>query len=186
MPTSSGGSSSGGGGAVALLSTTTLAVDGTFDVSGIAGTYNDLILVANVRGTRASFSDELALRFNNDSGASQYFRQQISGLSTTASAAATGAATAITTSGGALTAASSPSGAFAVWEATIQGYASTSWTKSVLWRGFSYDDPGAGSQLTVHGGGQWLSTTAITRVQIFGLTTANLLTGSQLRIYGRL
>ena len=31
-----------------------------------------------------------------------------------------------------------------------------------------------------------MSTAAVTRVQIFGTTVANLLAGSQLRIYGRL
>src|SRR4051812_32582206 len=34
----------GGGGALALLSTTTLASPGTFDITGISGAYNDLLL----------------------------------------------------------------------------------------------------------------------------------------------
>ena len=37
----------------------------------------------------------------------------------------------------------------------------------------------------VHGGGFWNSTAAVTRVELFGKFTANFVTGSQLRIYGR-
>ena len=45
--------SAGAAGAVTLLSTTTLAGLGTFDVSSISGSYNDLILVVVGRGNHA-------------------------------------------------------------------------------------------------------------------------------------
>jgi hypothetical protein len=45
------------------------------------------------------------------------------------------------------------------------------------------DEAGANVQ---RGGGYWDSTAAINRITLSGAGTANLLTGSQLRIYGRL
>lgn len=174
-------------GALTLLSTTNLASAGTFDVASISGAYNDLILVAITRGTRASFTDELQVRFNNDSG-NNYYRQslQFNGA-TTVTAAQSGATTAIATStnGGGIPAASSPANSFGVYEATVFGYASTIWSKAMNYEAFDYADPGSASQVGIRGGGIWTSTAAINRVQVQGVTSANLVTGSQLRIYGR-
>lgn len=173
-------------GALTLLSTTTLGGAGTFDVSAISGAYNDLILVLIARGARvAQFTDEIQLRFNNDSGSS-YSRENVSALSTTVAGVQSGTTTSILTAGGGIPAASAPANSFGVWEATVYGYASTTWLKALNYAAFDYADPGSGSQVFIRGGGVWISTAAITRVQIQGQTTANLVTGSQLRIYGRL
>lgn len=176
----------GSTGALTLLSTTTRATDGTFDVSGISGAYNDLILVLIARGARlAQFTDEALLRFNNDSN-TIYFREHLTTLSTTNTAAEARQVTSFTTTGGCLPAASAPTNSFGVLEWTIPGYASTVWHKSMKYEGYETADTGTGSQVAFRGGGTWASTAAITRVQIQGASTANLLTGSQLRIYGRL
>jgi hypothetical protein len=174
----------GGGGAWTLLHTLTRGTDGTFDQASISGSYNDLVLVMIARSARAAFADDISLRFNNDSG-TNYYRQQTHGLGTTIAASQSGAAAQLGTSAGALPASSSPAGAFGVFEAVIFGYASTTWRKSVTYQGFSFADPGSASQLTLAGGGFWNSTAAINRIQIQGINTANLVAGSQLRIYGR-
>src|SRR4051812_35935410 len=75
-PTSSRTSSSGSAGALTLLSTTTLGADGPFDVSGISGAYNDLVLVMIARSTRVLTSDTPTMRVNNDSSAI-YWRQRL-------------------------------------------------------------------------------------------------------------
>jgi hypothetical protein len=177
----------GGSGALTLLYTLTRATDGTFDQATISGAYNDLILVLISRGTRAAFTDELLLRFNNDSG-SNYYREVATAIATTSAAVQSGAATSITTSAstGGIPAASATANAFGVYQATIYGYASTAWWKNVTYEVFEFCDTGSGSQVSMRGGAVWTSTAAITRVQMQGLNTANLLTGSQLRIYGRL
>lgn len=176
----------GSTGALTLLSSTTRATDGTFDVSGISGAYNDLILVLIARGTRAAqFTDEIQLRLNNDSG-TNYYRENLVSLSTTNTAVGALAATSITTSGGGLPATSAPANSFGISEWTIPGYASTVWHKTLKYEGYETADTGGGSQVAFRGGATWNQTTAVTRVQIQGFVTANLLTGSQLRIYGRL
>lgn len=170
-------------GALTLLSTTTLGGAGTFDVSSISGSYNDLILVLIVRGSRSSGTDTLLIRLNNDSGAN-YVRQELHGSGSTASAtqsASSTAADSILIPGSTATAS-----LFAFVEATLHGYASTTWKKSIEWRTFTAVDLASGSYQIQHGGVLWNNTAAVTRVQALGNVTANLVTGSQLRIYGRL
>jgi hypothetical protein len=173
--------SSGAAGALTLLSTTTLASAGTFDVSGISGAYNDLVLVLIARGVASANQDTLTINFNNDTGAN-YQRGDIreSG-GTTPSGAELHSGTNIALVY--VPAATAPANAFGVLEMRIYGYASTVWLKS-----FNFDleslISGAAVPIT-RGGGTWSSTSAITRVQIAGTTTANLAIGSQLRIYGR-
>lgn len=173
-------------GSITLLHTVTLGASGAFDQSGISQAYNDLILVLIARSTRSAFSDDIQVRFNNDSGAAKYANENGWALSNTPQSGQTGATSGLRTGGGGLPAASSPANSFGVWQATIFGYTSTAWLKSATWHGFNYADPGSGSQLALYGGGVWLDTSAINRIQIQGVNVANVVTGSQLRIYGRL
>jgi hypothetical protein len=166
-----------------LISTTTLAVDGTIDVSSIPNTYNDLILVAIIRGTAAG-NDGLALRFNNDS-AGNYSWERIQASAATVSAFEPTLTTAQIDCGS-IPAASGTANSFAVSTITVYGYNSTTWLKSVTWENFSTLTIVSGGPNVRRGGGTWLSTATINRVTLFGAGTANLLTGSQLRIYGRL
>ncbi len=173
----------GGSGALTLLSTTTLSSAGSFDVSSISGSYNDLILVAIVRGSFSGTNDTLNMRFNNDTGAN-YAWQQLKATAGTASSVEVLTGTSFQVEK--IPAGTSLANAFAVVEMTIYGYASTSWLKSAQWLSFEPIGTSTGNLVVLRNGGMWNSTAAITRIQLLGVNAANLVTGSQLRIYGRL
>ena len=172
----------GGGGAWTLLSTTTLSSPGTFDVSSISGSYNDLILILIARGTASLSTDGVVFNFNADTG-TNYYAERVRGVGSTASAAAQGPNAGF--GPGDIAAASAAANLFGVIEITLYGYASTTWKKSLHYKSWSPADLSTGMNMYISGG-LWNSTAAITRVQAAGSTNANLATGSQLRIYGRL
>lgn len=177
VPTSSHGSS-GAAGDETLLSTTTLAVDGTFDVTGISGAYNDLRLVLIVRGTRAAaVNDFCQMRLNNDSGGNYDSEFVLNGTATNVFSATSGRLSA------SMPAATATANAFGMIELFIPAYAATAKLKVCRFLG-SHPLTIGSSDFTEQGMCVWNSTAAITRVGFFGGTTANLLTGSQLRIYG--
>lgn len=172
--------------AVTLISDTTLGSDGTFDVSSISGAYNDLILVLIARSARASnTTDDPLIRFNNDSG-SNYAHQRY-GASGGGAIAASYTASSAFPYCGYLPAATADANVFGHCEIIIPGYASTAWKKIYRWWGYA---PGviatANENHIRNGGGSWNSTNAITRIQIVSANSANLKTGSWLRIYGRI
>jgi hypothetical protein len=177
--------SAGGGGAWTLLHTLTLGSAGTFDQASISGSYNDLILVLIARGSDAGAFETPQLRFNNDT-ASNYFYQRLQ-VNGTSVGAAEGISTAQGISAGFIPATGAPlAGGFGIAEITVYGYASTTWKKTVKWESMASVGASSGNQIWRPGGGTWNSTAAINRVTIYGVTTANFVTGSQLRIYGRL
>lgn len=180
-PASSRGATSSG--ALTLLSTTTLSGSGTIDVSAIDQTYNDLFFVLIARGTRAAATDGVLLRLNNDSGANYDYivlGDNSGAQSKSLAQAQTSAFVANLMPGNTATA-----GRFLTAEFVIPGYASTTWSKQVIWA--SCGESGTSSALVYseHAAAFWLSTAAVTRITVFGQTTANLATGSTLRIYGR-
>ncbi len=175
--------SAGSPGAVVLLHTLTLGSSGTFDQSSISGSYNDLIVVVIGRGADGGTGDNLELRLNNDSTAT-YYRQVTLSTSTSATASSTAGGTSMRL--GRFPASTATASSFGHSEFVIYGYASTAWNKSVDYATWALEGVAAGGQTLTRGGGMWQSTAAVTRVQVFCSTTANLLTGSQLRIYGRL
>ena len=169
-----------------LLSSTTLQSDGTFDVANISQAYNDLLLVLITRGTAVATIDSLLLRFNNDSAAANYEGEELIGNLLTASAANRNAgAFAGIIIALSIPAASSTANKFGVCEAWVHGYTSTSWLKNAMGLDWANYNSASGREVDFCAG-QWSSTAAITRVQVLGLSTANLLAGSTLRIYGRL
>ncbi|TMQ03781.1 MAG: hypothetical protein E6J90_52350 [Deltaproteobacteria bacterium] len=172
----------GGGGAWTLLSTTNLGSAGTFDVSSISGAYNDLILVVIARGTDSGAADNICIRLNGDTAAN-YYRQ--TGTTTAASAGGAQSQAANNVEMPQAPAATATASSFGIFEITIPGYASTTWKKALQWNSFLLSSTTSGGMTEVHGGGFWNSTAAVTRVELFGKFTANFVTGSQLRIYGR-
>ena len=184
MPIIGGGSGGGGSsGAITLLSTTTRATDGTFDVSAISGTYNDLIVMIIARSTISATVDGLVISFNNDLGSNYYF-QRLRGTAATASS--------LESLGGAgftaalVPAATATANQWGHLEILIPGYASTTWKKHCGWHNFSPDGTGTGTLFHQTGGFFWDNTAALTRIAVTGTGPANLLTGSTMRIYGRL
>ncbi len=177
----------GSSGALTLLSTTTLGSPAaSFDVTGISGSYNDLILVligrSDITGTTG---DTVRLRFNNDTG-SNYWSEWIEAVSTTAVSGATFTALTLLNAGR-VTGSTSAANCFGSVQITVPGYASTAWHKTIHMEATAEAGTGAGATYMQRGGGTWNSTAAINRVTVYlaGAGT-NYVTGSQLRIYGRL
>lgn len=165
-----------------LLSSTTLGGSGTFDVSSISQAYSDLTLVILARGTDAGATDNLLLRFNNDSTANYDWQQNaFFGTSSSFSQGAAAAQIQIAV----CPAAGATANYFGLFEITMPGYASTTWVKRALQPMTMYESI-VGTPASCANAGLWRSTAAINRVQILGGNTANLATGSQLRIYGQL
>jgi len=168
---------------MALLNSLTLASPGTFDQASIDQTYNDLIVVLMVRGTNAATNDNIDIKFNNDGGAN-YTWDIATVVNTTLSASVT-AGSAV----GSIAKASSAGGTANVFTPVvivIPGYTSTSWFKVALSQyGVAYTALAANTT-TGTGMLQWASTAAINRISVQGDNTANLATGSTMRIYGRL
>jgi hypothetical protein len=72
------------------------------------------------------------------------------------------------------------------FEIQICNYATTLAFKTVNTYPNGNAPGGVGGAALDTAGGTWKATTAVTQVTILGQTTANLLTGSSLRVYGRL
>jgi hypothetical protein len=179
--------SAGGGGAWTLLSTTTLGSAAVFDVSSISGSYNDLILVLIARASAAGASDGLWMKVNNDSG-SNYHQQLLRSVGSTASAASTYGTGPLQWS--AVPGGGAPANEFCQFECTIFGYASTTWIKG-MHATLAYAGAFSGTNFQVDRlSAYWNSTAAINRVAFAtsngAVGNGTFVTGSQLRIYGRL
>lgn len=164
-----------------LLSTTTLASPGTIDVQNISQSYNDLRLVLVCRGTVAAAVETLGLRFNNDSG-SNYQYQQLAGQG--AAASAVGNTTQDHIVIGASAGNTSTANYYSQTVIDILAYVAANVTRQCVSYNYYTQGSGAATQGRFDHGGTWQSTSAINRVTIYGVTTANLATGSFLRIYG--
>jgi len=178
---STGGSSSGGGLTLLNPSTYQLGADGTFDFQNLSQAYNDLHCRGFVRATVAAVAENVAMRVNNDSSAA-YLRANTHNFNGTVAGSAFGAAQ---TSAYVFDApgASATANRWTSLEVDIIGYKTTNAHKNILCRFMEYDGTTGewGEYINI-----WTNTAAITRIGLFGLTTANLLAGSQFRIYGLL
>jgi hypothetical protein len=176
--------SAGGGGAWALLHTVTLSTAGTFDQSGISGSYNDLLLVLIGRSSASgSFADNTVFRFNNDSGAN-YYLERLRASGTTPAAYQNPGGTSFDFG---VPDTSTPANGFGVNQLTVFGYASTAWKKVVTATNSMVTALGSNTTYVDLYTAVWNSTAAINRVTI-GLNASpnTFVAGSQLRIYGRL
>lgn len=186
-PIVSGGSPGGGGGAQTLLSTATLGAPGQIDVSGIAQTFNDLYMVLICAGAEVTNpSDTLLMLVNNDTAA--HYTNDVmranaaaaSGVQALDAASAAIGNTLPTRSGTSL------ANSFLMFTILIPGYTSTLWNKMIISSGGSIPRDVTSNIVPEFGANAWLQTAAVNRVTFKGLTTANLVTGSTLRIYGQL
>lgn len=170
----------GGGGALTQLYNITLGVAGTFDQSGISGSYNDLVIVMIARGAVSAINDGTTFNLNNDTGAN-YNYERVLGQSSSASASEGIGAAGFFGNGPAAT---STAGRYGITRMEIFGYASTTWHKPVLYNVFGSFDDSTGDQVIYTYGGVWRNTAAVTRFQAKA-NSGNFVAGSNLRIYGR-
>jgi hypothetical protein len=163
-----------------LLATVVNGGTATFDVTGISGAYNDLILVIIARGDVAAESVDIGLRLNNDSGANYNYVSLRQENSATAGGTSPGQTSA---QAGWCPAASATANRFCATEVRILGYANTSRKKSMTVLGGDYTTTHA---IITMEAATWESTTAITRVTLFPTSGTGFVANSELRIYGRL
>lgn len=173
-------------GAMTLLDSHTFTgSETTHTFSSISGAYKDLILVFNGRSDRAAqVLSQMALRFNADTTAANYYSQNINASSATVNASAT-AGTQGYLLPSQLPAATAPAGYNSLWEVTIGGYSGTVFHKQVKGDLVFAQAATAAGHTEIRQGGHWLSTSAITSITIFDTNTANFTSGSTVYLYGR-
>lgn len=177
-------------GAMVLIDDLTVSgsVLATYDTNtrlggNLPSTYKHLKLVAYLRGDEAGTGNVGRMRFNNDSGAS-YSYQYINGNNSVVSAAATDAATSFAHPI-IYTAASSPSGAFAIVELTISNYNDATNVKCYVGAANARFTSGASNLSMYTAGGTWTpgSPAALSRIAIFP-ASGNWVIGSRFSLYG--
>ena len=157
------------------ISTTTLATaTGTVTFSSVPQTYTDLVLVT-VFAT-ATINEDLAVRFNSDTG-SNYSRTHLRGNGSTASSSTATSQNLllldVDSSGSTLN-----TGLQTVTH--FMNYANTSIQKSVLSRSGTLGGSYTGTSLIA---GLWRDTTAISTIGLF-CTSGNFVSGSTFTLYG--
>jgi len=170
--------------AMTLLSSTTLGSAGTFDITSISGSYNDLVVVLIARGVAAANTENVQAKINNDAG-SNYSIQYGNLTGTSATVGATSVSLGSTLVLSAVPGGSATANWFGVLELTLFGYASTARAKTGHWKSWFTFASGTGNASHSFGGLLWNSTAAINRLTFTSGSGANFASSSELRIYGR-
>ena len=168
------------GGAMTKLFDTTLGADtASIDTgaNGIPSGFSAIKIVILARSTLVASTENVNIRFNNDSG-SNYLWEELKGVAATASAAAQAATTSINP---AIPAASETANYASSMDLEIPGYDQTSFYKAGLYR--MGRPVASASPLFSDRAFSYLSTAAITRVAVSS-PGANLKAGSRMIVYG--
>ncbi len=170
----------GGGGGVTQISRQVLGSDvATITFATIAGTYNHLWLIVSGRDTTGAVFSNIGIQFNGDTSAI-YDVQYIAGIANVASAGNSDAGT----SGlaGLLPGASSTRAASrGQFELLIADYATTTFEKTCVSKGFASGGTGANKAIIDYST-NWRSTAAITQIDL--LATTKFKTGTIATLYG--
>lgn len=181
-PTGSPGAS-GSAGAMTLISSQTLgSAAATVTFSSIPGTFNHLRLIIQGRVSIVGSNDQIILRFNSDTG-TNYYQEALYGSGTGATVEQGLGLTrfAFTAWPGTTVANATLIGST---EITLPFYAGTAFGKSMI--GHSWFAIGTTSGLIFNHtiAGQWISTSAITQLDLAVLGGTNFVTGSSFTLYG--
>jgi hypothetical protein len=155
----------------------------SFDITSIPATWTHLCIVVIGRTDNAVTSQQIGMRFNNDSSAANYALKEsrLDGTTYTGADSLPGVSTGIRV--GKMTGASSTANYPGVTEIWISGYTGTTFFKGALAKNHGFATSSTNGWL-YETGGTWLSTTAINRVTIYP-ETGNWITGSRCTVYGR-
>lgn len=166
-------SGGGGGGGRVLLDTFTAAGGETgFSFTGIAGTYQDLLLEFYCRGTAAAGDIQIDLRYNGS--ATGYSWQQLFNTSSVSSSSDTKLRQYQ------CAAASAPSGVFSGGELRILNYANTFSHKINT---MLVNNSNGSTPRILTGAGRWANTAAITRIDGI-VPSGGLVANSYVKLYG--
>jgi hypothetical protein len=147
----------------------------TFDFTSVAG-YTHLELKVSGRMSGAVADDAVTIRFNGDTGAN-YDWQYDGGFTSTQTTGGTSADTSVRV--GEMPGASATAGFVGAITILILDYTSTTLFKAVTCHGFRIST----TRLSFSNGGQWRSTSAVTRVTLTP-GTGSFLAGSRATLYG--
>lgn len=138
-----------------------ISVAATFSFTSIPSSYDGLLILLQLRGDTAATSTTVNMRFNNDTGNNYAYQRILSASTTVTGAASTGTST---FPFGSVPAASATAGWAGAYKIFIPGYARTTLMKNIRVEGGGHD--GTNYQMSSLAG-QWLSTAAITRIDIY-------------------
>jgi hypothetical protein len=164
------------GGAAASIGFTDLTLAGNFD---------HLMLLVAGRTTVVAGGGDLYLRFNSDAAAANYYaltqlvRHSASVLTNEQLAGVSGALRCWS----AITGGSAPGSVFGILQILIHDYRGTGY-KNVQFNGFALIGITTGLLQTVIGGGIWLSSSAVTRIDLFPDAGMQFAAGTRTAIYG--
>jgi hypothetical protein len=160
----------------------------SFDTNTILGgnipsTYKHLVFEFVLRSDNSGLNEDLLVRFNNDSTSAHYNTQRLGANGTSVSGAES-----IGTLAGFFAALvpgnTAPSGHAGAGTCRIQNYASTTFNKYATCNTTYSNSASSAGMQTEQYGGLWLSTAAITRIQLLPLVGSNWLTGSRFTLLG--
>jgi len=163
-------------GAVVPIAYAPLSSSGLFVFTNIPQNYQDLRIVAFLRSNASSTTDQAAFWFGNY-GANIYGETYLLGDGSSASSSR-GSAQAVFQSSSIIPAATSTSGVYGSVTIDILNYANTSTYKTAILRN---SNANVGVEATV---GLWRSTSAITRVDLYGIGGNSFASGSTFTLYG--
>jgi len=169
----------GGGGSLSLISTvTTSASQATVTFSSIPGTFKDLILVVNARGTASTTAVNVLLRMNGDTGAN-YSYERINPFGSAFAAAGTSMEVAT------INAATALANRGTSFEAAVFNYADTLFHRQMTCFQYMGVTNTASNFFQTSTGGFWNNTTnAITQLDLL-LSSGAFVDGSIVSLYGR-
>jgi len=169
----------GGGGSLSLISTvTTSASQATVTFSSIPGTFKDLILVVNARGTASTTAVNVLLRMNGDTGAN-YSYERVNPFGSTFAAAGTSMEVAT------INAATALANRGTSFEAAVFNYADTLFHRQMTCFQYMGVTNTASNFFQTSTGGFWNNTTnAITQLDLL-LSSGAFVDGSIVSLYGR-
>jgi hypothetical protein len=164
------------------IATYALGSNGTVTFTSIPQTYKHLQLRIFGKTTRATFrNDNVALRFNGDTG-NNYSSHEIIGDNGTGTEANTTASYSMIYYGGNIGSTVMASTSMGVAIIDIFDYTNTN--KNTTTRSISgWDEPGGGG-LVGYKSGQWMNTAAVTEIFLRGGEGTQLGTGTRVALYG--
>lgn len=173
------------GSLVLIESFTFTGAEATKTFSSIPGTFKDLVLVFHGRSDRAGqVLSNVAIRLNGDTTAANYYTQNINASNAVVNASAAAASVGYMMSSQ-LPAATATAGYSACLEAVIHRYAGTTFQKMAKGHLMFSQAASAAGHTEIMLGAHWLSTAAVTSLELFDINSANLTAGSTVEIYGR-
>jgi hypothetical protein len=170
-----------GGGMTKLASVTLAASAASISFTGIAQTYQDLVLVVTGRGDKAATFAEIRAKFNNDATASYDFQNNSVNNASLSAGASVAAAYAFC---GYIPASTGIANASASAEIVLPNYADGTFHKNYFSRGGIRLGTTVSNMFATNIWGDWRNVAAVNRLDVFP-DSGNFVTGTKAVLYAR-